>query len=142
MKKVFVDTNVWLRFLVADDKEKFEECKKFLILNENGKFKIYTSTIVLLEIAYTLSSFYRIEKKEIISDIKNILLARNLTLVEKTNFSKALEIFKKFNIKIADCLIISQLPPKTILCTYDKDFRKMPKIKVATPKEIIQEIKC
>jgi len=142
MKKIFVDTNVWLRFLVADDKEKFEECKKFLILNENGKFKIYTSTIVLLEIAYTLFSFYRADKKEIISDIKNILLARNLTLIEKTNFPNALEIFKKFNIKIADCLIISQIPQKTILCTYDKDFIKVPKIKVATPREIIQETKC
>jgi len=142
MKKIFVDTNVWLRFLVAEDKEKFEECKKFLVLNENGKFKIYTSTIVLLEIVYTLSSFYQIDKREIISDIKNILLARNLTLIEKTNFPKALEIFKKFNIKIVDCLIISQIPPKTILCTYDKDFRKVSKIKVFTPKEIIQETKC
>jgi len=142
MKKIFVDTNIWLRFLVADDKEKFEECKKLLILNESGKFKIYTSTIVLLEIAYTLSSFYQIGKSEIISDLKNILLARNLTLIENTNFPKTLEIFKKFNIKIADCLIISQIPPKTILCTYDKDFRRVSKIKVATPREIIQEIKC
>ena len=139
MRKIFIDTNVWLRFLVADKKEEFEDCKNLLILNERGKFKIYTSTVVLLEIAYTLASFYQIPKKEIVSDLKNILRTRNLTLIEKTNFAKALQIFKKLNIKLADCLITTQIPRKILLCTYDKEFKKIKGLTSLTPKEIIQE---
>ena len=138
MKKVFLDTNVWLRFLVGDQKEQYETCKKLIALNEEGKLKIYTSTIVLLEIIYTLSSFYRVRKKTVISDIKAILSARNLTLIEKTNFKKALSFYQRYNIKLADCLIASQLPKDVALCTYDQDFRKIKNITTITPEEIVK----
>lgn len=136
-KKIFIDTNVWLRFLLADKKEQFEACNKFFTLNEEGKFKIYTSTIVLLEITYTLTTFYQIPKKQITTDLKNILATRNLTLIEKTHFLKALKLLSRYQIKLADCLIASQLPPKTILCTYDRDFQKIKNFTSFTPEQII-----
>jgi len=136
MKKIFLDTNVWLRFLVGDQKKQYEECKKLISLNEEGKFKVYTSTIVLLEIIYTLASFYKVKKREIISDIKAILASRNLTLIEKTDFKKALSFYQKHNIKLADCLIASQLPKNVVLCTYDCDFKKIKSVVNLTPKEI------
>lgn len=140
MKKVFIDTNVWLRFLVADQKEKYEACKKLIGFNEEGKLRIYTSTIVLSEIIYTLTSFYRVSKRAIIKDIKTILSSRNLTLIEQTNFRKTLACFSKHNIKLADCLIGTQLPKKTILCTYDRAFQKIKNIVSLTPEKIIGEI--
>ena len=129
MKKIFVDTNVWLRFLVADDEKSFLLCQQFFKKVEEGKFRIYTSTIVLLEIIYTLTSFYKIDKKQVVEDIKNILSTRNLTLVEKTDFTKALELFSKLSIKMADCMIATQLPKETALCTFDQEFKKIKSIK-------------
>lgn len=137
MKKFFIDTNVWLRFFLADNKRQFEDCKKFLTLNEQGRFKIYTSTVVLLEIAFTLKSFYHIRKKQIISDLETLLAARNLTLIEKTSFIKALALFKRHQIKLADCLIASQLPKDVTICTYDREFKKIKDLISLTPKEII-----
>jgi len=136
MKKIFLDTNIWLRFLVADQKKQYEACKKLISLNEEGKLRIYTSTIVLLEIIYTLTSFYRVKKESVISDIKAILASRNLTLIEKTNFQKAWRFYQKYNIKLADCLIASQLPENVILCTYDREFKKIKSITNLTPEEI------
>lgn len=140
MKKIFLDTNVWLRFLIGDQEAQYEVCKKLIALNEEGKFKIYTSTIVLLEIIYTLLSFYRVQKKTIISDVKAILASRNLTLIEKTDFQKALALYQKHNIKLADCLIASQLPKNVVLCTYDWDFKKIKNIVSLTPKEVIKKL--
>lgn len=137
MKKFFVDTNVWLRYLLADKKKEFIDCQKFFISNEKGEFRLYTSTIVLLEIIYTLNSFYKIPRPKIISDIETILETRNLTLLEKTNFSEALSLFKRLSIKLADCLIASQLPKGVILCTYDNDFKKIKNLETQTPAEII-----
>lgn len=141
MKKIFVDTNIWLRFLVADQQEKYEACKQLISLNEEGNFRGYTSTIVLLELAYTLSFFYKISKKEIIADIRVILATRNLTLIEKTDFPKSLLLYQKYNAKLADCLIATQLPKDVILCTYDRDFKKIKAIVSLAPEEIIKDFK-
>jgi predicted nucleic acid-binding protein len=136
-KKLFIDTNIWLRFLLADQKKQFEDCQKLFNLNEQGKIKIYTSTIVLLEIVFTLASFYQIKKAAIIADLKAILEARNLTLIEKTDFNKTLSLFEAYQTKLADCLIASQLPRDTLLCTYDQDFKKIKTLASLTPAEYL-----
>lgn len=140
MKKIFIDTNVWLRFLTADNKEQFKSCRKLLGKIEEGKLRSYTSVIVLLEIIYTLTSFYKVKKNQVIDDIKNILSTRNLTLVEKTDFNRSLELFSKLSIKLADCLIAAQIPPEVILCTYDQEFKKIKNISVFTPEEILAKL--
>lgn len=137
MKKIFLDTNIWLRYFLNDEKKQFMDCQKLLSLNETGKLKIYTSTICLLEIVYTLSSFYKITRNQIIINLEDIISTRNLTLIEKTNFPKTLEFFKQHQIKFTDCLIASQLPPKTVLCTYDADFKKIKGCQSLTPAECL-----
>ncbi|MBM3209112.1 type II toxin-antitoxin system VapC family toxin [Candidatus Shapirobacteria bacterium] len=139
MRKIFIDTNVWLRFLLADKKDQFEACQKLLDLNEQGKLRSYTSTIVFLEIAYTLASFYKIERKQIIADLEDVLLARNLTLIEKTDFANAFSLFQQYQIKMADCLIATQLPKGAALCTYDQDFKKIRGLAALTPEEILKQ---
>ena len=136
-KKLFIDTNVWLRFIIGDDKNQLKACQKLFSLNEQGKFKLYTSTIVLMEIAHTLRSFYAVSKKEIVSDLRDILSTRNLTLIEKTNFLKALALFDKLKIKLVDCLIATQLPAKTVICTYDQEFRKIKTVTAFNPEEVL-----
>lgn len=138
MRKIFIDTNVWLRFLVADQKEKYEACRKLIELVEEGKIRTYTSTIVFLELIYTLASFYKIKQGQIMADIKDILSGRNLTLIEKTDFRKSLALYEKHKIKLADCLISTQLPKAVALCTYDADFKKIKNIISLTPDEVLQ----
>lgn len=136
--KIFIDTNVWLRFLLADVERQYQECLALFSKIEEGKFKPYTSTVVVLEINYVLTSLLKIKKTSVLKDIKTILKTRNLTLIEKTNFEKALKIYQKTNIKFTDCLIASQLPITTILCTFDQEFRKIKNLKVATPYDLRQ----
>lgn len=140
MKKIFIDTNIWLRFLVADNKEQFKSCQKLLSKIEEGKVRSYTSVIVLLEIIFTLISFYRIKKEQVIGDVNDILSTRNITLIEKTDFKVAFKLFSQYSVKLADCLIASQLPEGVVLCTYDQEFKKLKGIISSTPAEILQKI--
>lgn len=135
--KIFIDTNIWLRYIIGDQKEQFNACQKLFNLNEQGKLRLYSSTIVLMEVVYTLTSFYKVSREQIISDLKGILSSRNLTIIEKTNFSKALEIFETQNIKLTDCLIVSQLPKSVSLCTYDTDFKKIKNLPLTTPQALV-----
>lgn len=135
MKKLFLDTNVWLRFILEDN-EQAEDCRKLITQIEVGKWRVYTSTIVMLEVNYVLSSIYKIKMSQVVVDLEAILETRNLTLIEKTDFRQALKFYRQYKIKLTDCLIAVQLPPKMILVSYDQDFKKLPVI-VKKPGELL-----
>lgn len=140
MKKVFLDTNVWLRYLVADDAEAFEDCKKLIDLINQGKLRPYSSDIVFLEVNYVLLAFYEIEKDKVISDLNDLTKTRNLTLLEKTDFDQAMKLYEKTNIKLGDCLIASQIPEQVIFCSYDQDFKKFESLNWQTPQELLENL--
>jgi predicted nucleic acid-binding protein len=137
MKKVFVDTNVFLRYFVPEDNNSFEKSKRLFEIIESGGIIPYTSCIVILEIIYVLMRSYKFSFKEISSKIPLILKLRNLIVLEKTNTKKALELYLKHNIKFGDCLIATQIPKGVILCTYDEEFKKIPGLISKKPQEII-----
>ena len=137
--KIYLDTNIWLRHLVEDTPQS-KSCTQLLNLIDTGGIRTYTSTIVLLEIYYVLTSIYQIPKKQVIKDLKDIAQTRNLTVIDQNNHKKALKFLKQTNIKFTDCLIATQLPENTTLITYDKDFNKIPQIKTNTPAQLLRGI--
>ena len=141
MKKIFLDTNVWLRFLLQDEKQQAEDCVKLIELIETGHFRPYTSAIVLLELQYVLTVVYKIAREAVVEDIETILGTRGLVLAEKTNFGEAFRIYRQSKIKLADCLVATALPEKMILCSYDQDFRKISGVVVKTPAEAVGMVK-
>lgn len=136
MAKIFIETSVFMRFLTSDDAQKFQDCVSLFEKVEEGKIRPYTSNIVILEILFLLTKLYKFPKVKVLSDIGKILNLRNLTLIEKTDTKMALNLFHKFNIKYADCLIAGQIPKATILLTYDEDFKKLKSLKIANPSEV------
>jgi predicted nucleic acid-binding protein len=137
--KIFIDSNIWLRFFLANEEKSFKACQKLFQLIETGRIKPYTSTIVLLEVNYVLVSIYKVASSSVFQDLKNILTTRNLTLIEKADFVKSLDLSQKLKIKLADCLISLQVPKDSFLVTYDKDFKKFKNLKVKTPEELIKD---
>lgn len=136
--KIFLDTSIFIRFLTRDIEEKYEECKELLALVESGRIKPYISNIVLAEIVFVLTRQYKFPKVEILKDSETILQTRNLTLLEETDTPQALKLYKKYNIKYQDCLIVTQLPRGVTIATYDKDFSKVKSLSAATPEEILK----
>ncbi len=134
--RVFLDTNVFLRFFLAEE-DKHQECVELLTRVEEGLLAPYTSNIVLGEIIYTLLKYYKQTKQQTIEKIDGILKIRNLTVIEKTDTGKSLEIFKKLNIKFGDCLIATQIPKNITLVSYDEDFKKIKNLLLATPDKLV-----
>ena len=134
--KIFIDTNVFLRFLLKDDPDSYEEVVKLFELVEEGKIKPYTSNIVILEIIYVLVKTLKISRTEVLRDIQDLFSMRGLTLVEKTNTKEALKIYKQTGVKYADCLIASQVKPGIQLCTFDQEFLKIKSVKLCIPSDL------
>lgn len=135
MKKLFLDTNVFLRFFLRDNESQYQNVCKLFSRIEEGVFKPYTSSIVLLELNYVVRSIYKLSINEVLDYIDAIKQVRGMTVIEKTDTDQAINLYRKYKIKLGDCFIVSQLPKETILLSYDADFRKVKEIKSQTPDE-------
>lgn len=141
MTQIFIDTNIFLRYLVDDRSLQHKESIALIEACESGKFRPYTSSVVISELIFVLTKLYKLPKKEVVVSLDKLLLIRNLTLIDKTNTPAALAFYRKFNVKFGDCLIASQIPAKAVLITYDKDFSKFKLEVSATPTEILSTLK-
>lgn len=138
----FLDANIFLRVLTGDDKKQFDECLKLLGLLKRNKIEAYTNTVVLAEIAWTLTSFYGITRKKVIDGIKSIINIRGLKIIDAYNHLKALDLYEKYSVKFIDALIASGndvINRKNVIVSYDRDFDKLPVIR-QEPKAILKEI--
>lgn len=135
--KIFLETSVFIRLLTGDDKKRQQEVKELIQHVEDGKYFPYTSNIVFMEIFYVLTKTYKFPKVQVIQDLVKLTYLRNLAINENTDIRKAFELFLQYKIRFSDCLIATQIPSSVILITYDRDFSKIPQLKVATPEKII-----
>lgn len=103
MKEIFIDTNIFLRYLMEDHKEFAKKSKKLISKIENGKYKAKTSVMVIAEVIWTLRSFYDQPKKEIIKAVDGILSISNLYIIEKINIRKVLKLFSVSSAEFIDC---------------------------------------
>lgn len=136
MIKIFIDTSIFIRFLTKDIPEKYDECENLFQVIQNGEAKAYISNFVLFEIVFVLTRQYKFPKKKVFSILNQIHKIRNLTLIEKTDTSKALKLYKEYNIKYGDCIITTQIPKGVTLVTYDRDFSQIPALKPLTPAKV------
>ncbi|KKS70915.1 hypothetical protein A3A14_01385 [Candidatus Daviesbacteria bacterium RIFCSPLOWO2_01_FULL_43_38] len=137
MKKIFIDTNLWVRFFIEDNQEQFYQSKALLTQVEEGDFRAYTSTIVLLELQFVLQKLYHLSFEKTVEIFEIIRKVRNITIIEKTNLDLALQFLKLYKIKFPDCLIASQLPKNTVLVSFDQELSKIKEITVKDPGQIL-----
>lgn len=138
--KLLLDSNIWLRYLLRDDEDVFRDCSALFEIVQKGGIRPYTTTIVLLEVYWVLTSTYGISKESARNDIEKICATRGLVILEKTSFRASFTLHAKTGVKLADCLIATQVGKGITLVTYDHEFRKVPGLVVAKPNEVLKLI--
>lgn len=135
----FIDTNIFLRVLVKEDETTFNNCLNFLRLISDKKIKAYTSTVVLIEVNFVLSSFYKFPKEKVIEALQSIMSLSGLKIIDDYNLINALEFYTKYQVKFIDCLFASSSllqKDKASLISFDNDFKKLG-LKKIEPQEIL-----
>ncbi len=131
---LFVDANVFLRFLLVDHTTQSRAAHALFIQAKSGKIHLVTHSIVIAEIIFTLSSFYELPKLEIIEKIKIILLFEGLEILEKNILLQSISFYEKKNIDFIDAFIAAYAYKNKIdVCSFDKDFDKVKEIKRVSP---------
>lgn len=136
MAELFVDTNVFLRYLTNDDVEKAQRAEALFKRAVAGKVTLETSILVVAEIVWTLESFYRLTKDEIAEKIGKILNTPNLHCAEGSSVLEALDVYVTENVDFIDAYhgvtLRATDAPKVV--TYDrKHFKRMDWLSVVEP---------
>lgn len=126
-KKVFIDTNILIRFLTGDDPVQFPRCLRLFKRAQDGEVLLITSTLVIAELIWTLDSYYKIPKEQFIKKTSVIIGSPAVHLPEKDLIAAALVLYGRKNIDYIDAynsVLMRQLELKEIY-SYDKDFDKL-----------------
>lgn len=99
---IFVDTNYFLRFLLADNPVQHEKAKQLFLDAAQGRIQLFTSVAVIFEIYWVLSSFYKKERAEIVGVLKNVFDLDFIKIEDKEILSEASNIYKKTSFDLED----------------------------------------
>lgn len=124
MKRKFIDTNIFLRYLTGDDPSKYDKCREIFKKAVEGKADLATSGIVIAELIWTLLSYYKVAKADIIEKISIIVSTKNLHIPDKDIIADALVLYGRKNIDYIDAYnaLFMRHHGFDGIYSYDKDF--------------------
>lgn len=131
MRKTFIDTNIFLRYLTKDDPLKYDKCREIFKRAIEGNAELATSGIVIAELIWTLLSYYKVQKDDVIEKISIIVNTDNLYIPDKDVITDALVLFGRKNIDYIDAYtaVFMKRYGFEEIYSYDKDFDTVEGIK-------------
>ncbi|MEW6327040.1 MAG: PIN domain-containing protein [Thermodesulfobacteriota bacterium] len=135
MKKKFIDTNIFLRYLTKDHPSKYEKCREIFKKAIEGKIGLATSGMVIAELIWTLLSYYKVPKPDVIEKISVIVSTENLYIPDKDIIADALVLYSRKHIDYIDAYnaVFMKYHGLNEMYSYDRDFDGVEGIKRAEP---------
>jgi predicted nucleic acid-binding protein len=135
METRFVDTNIFLRYLTKDNPLKYEKCKEMFKKAMKGEIAITTSGMVIAELVWTLLSYYKVPKAEVVEKVSVIVGTKNLSIPEKHIVADALVLYARKNIDFVDAYnaVFMRYHGLREIYSYDEDFELIEDIQRREP---------
>jgi len=135
MKKRFIDTNIFLRYLTKDDPSKYDKCREIFKKAIEGKITLVTSGMVIAELIWTLLSYYKIAKADIVEKVTIIVSTENLYIPDKNIIADALVLYSRKNIDYIDAYnaVFMKYHGLDKIYSYDRDFDAIEGVKRMEP---------
>lgn len=135
MKAVFLDTNIFIRYLTNDDPVKADRVEKLLEEAAAGRVRLVTAEMVLAEVVWVLESAYDLPPLAIGPMIKAIIATPGLEVINRDLVEKAVDHYLAHNIDFIDGYIAALMEKRQIeeILSYDK--KHLPRIKTISRKE-------
>jgi predicted nucleic-acid-binding protein len=102
-----LDTNVVLRFLLADHEQHFERAAKLMAEVQAGKRKAYLAESVLAECIFILTKFYKAPREEAAARLGELLDYKGFTGAHLPILKQALTIYAAETIDFVDAAVLA-----------------------------------
>jgi len=133
MKKVFVDTNYFLRFLIKDESSRQKKTVENLFYQAvEGELQLFTNSLVFFEVYWVLTSFYQITARRALESLGDLLKLGFIQLEDRALLSKAIKLSDQSSLELEDCfhLLYAIDEGASQLATFDKKLRKLAKVRL------------
>jgi len=100
-----VDTNILVRFLVADDKAQTRKVYELFKEVESKSGALFVPLVVVLELIWVLESAYKIPREEIVESIEEMLLMPILRFEHRPAVQQFVHLAPKCRCDLSDLLI-------------------------------------
>ncbi len=127
-KTIIVDANVIIRFLLNDHPKLSPQAISIFSQAQKKLIKVYLDEVILAEVIWTLSSFYKIKKADLVENIEKFLSQDWIVNPKKRLILKALYLYRSTNLDYIDCwvYVVSQ-DFKFKFETYDRNLKRLAK---------------
>ena len=129
VRKIWVDTNIIIRFITSDHPEMTKESADLMKKAENGDVILKVAAMVVAECCWVLNSnHYGFAKKEIGEVLAAFLTAKGIEAEEELVVLKALEHFSVQNVDFIDAYLAEHVKasnPDYIVTFNATDFDKL-----------------
>lgn len=126
----YVDTNVVLRFLLADNKRMYQRAKDAFRQAKEGEIKLVFLPEVVIEVNYVLQKVYSLTKSESAEELAKIVQTPYLDVMERSVLINAISKYKKLNVDFVDLILYEKAKAANAkLLSFDEtDMRKISKL--------------
>lgn len=123
---IFVDTNYFVRYLLADIPAQYKEAKRLFEKASLGEERLFSNTVVFFELFWVFTKFYGKTKSEIVKILSAVLEMDFVDWAQWRILSDALEMFKESKIELEDCyhLVYAGEMEMEGLATFEKKLLK------------------
>jgi len=126
MKCIYVDTNVFLRFLTRDIPDQSDRAEAYLRKAKKGELRMTVMHITILEILFQLERFYDVSRAEAVAKVALLIEPDWIQVDNKKVVMEALYEYKRNNIDFVDILTWSMAKAEHVgILSFDKDFDKL-----------------
>lgn len=135
-ESVFVDTNVFLRYLTNDVPKQADEVHQLFLAAKQGTILLVTTAMVVAEIVWTLESYYQLAASDVRDQILAILNTDGLEVENSGMILQAITDHVDLNVDFIDAYCAEWLLSKNldVVCTFDtQHFNRLPGIVARSP---------
>jgi predicted nucleic-acid-binding protein len=121
-----IDTNIVLRFLLADEPKLFARASALFAEVRTGKRNVYLAESVAAECIFVLTKFYKVPKAEAAEKLSELLDYKGFSAGPAPIVKQALALFAAHNIAFVDALVLATSRAKGWhVETFDKALAKL-----------------
>ncbi len=118
-----IDTNIIIRFLVADNEEQFKIAKDIFFEIEKSQKIVIILDVVFMEAFFVLTKLYQLPKSEVLNDLKSILALDGVVNSDKVILNEVFNLIENKNIDFVDALLCAKSKLQGFeKISFDKDF--------------------
>lgn len=128
MTRLWLDTNVLVRFLVREPEDQAQQAAQLMSRAERGEVRLRLTRLVLAETFWVLKSFYGRKPQGVADVLAELVVAPGIEVDNAVDTLRALHFIRQKNVDVVDAfLAVDATSHEERVCTFDKtDFRKLP----------------